>query len=74
MGIFCQGYFGQANRSSDSIGANIAEGFGRFHYKENKKFCYFGRGSVIETKGWLKKANTRSLISDEDYQTLLKEL
>lgn len=64
----------QIVRSSDSIGANIAEGFGRYHYKENKNFCYFSRGSVIETKGWLKKANTRSLINDEDYQTLLREL
>ena len=27
--------------SADSISANIAEGFGRFHYKENKNFCYF---------------------------------
>jgi four helix bundle protein len=42
--------------SSDSIGANIAEGFGRYHFKENKNFCYFSRGSIIETKGWIKKA------------------
>jgi len=31
-------------RSADSIGANIAEGFGRFHYKENKMFCYYAPG------------------------------
>jgi four helix bundle protein len=30
----------QLVRSADSIGANIAEGYGRFHYKENKNFCY----------------------------------
>ena len=35
----------QLVRSADSIGANIAEGFGGYHYKENKNFCYFSRGS-----------------------------
>ncbi|WP_367119197.1 four helix bundle protein [uncultured Mucilaginibacter sp.] len=34
----------QLVRSADSIGANIAEGFGRYHFKENKNFCYFSRG------------------------------
>lgn len=52
----------QLVRSADSIGPNIAEGFGRFHYKENKNFCYFSRGSIIETKSWLKKCKTRNLI------------
>ncbi|WP_221269462.1 four helix bundle protein [Mucilaginibacter sp. X5P1] len=37
----------QIVRSADSIGANIAEGFGRYHYKENKNFCYFSRESII---------------------------
>ena len=45
----------QMVRSADSISANIAEGYGRYHYKENRNFCYFSRGSIIETKGWLKK-------------------
>jgi four helix bundle protein len=48
----------QMVRSADSISANIAEGYGRFHYKENRNFCYFSRGSIIETKGWLKKSKT----------------
>jgi four helix bundle protein len=61
-------------RSADSIGANIAEGFGRYHYKENKNFCYFSRGSIIETKTWLKKANTRNLIDETIYQALIKQL
>ena len=28
----------QITRSADSIGLNIAEGYGRFHFKENKIF------------------------------------
>lgn len=39
----------QTIRSSRSVGTNIAEGFGRFHYKENSKFCRTGRGSLMET-------------------------
>lgn len=57
----------QLVRSSDSIGGNIAEGFGRYHYKENKNFCYFSRGSLIETKGWIRKAKTRNLITEAQY-------
>jgi len=64
----------QMVRSADSISANIAEGFGRFHYKENKNFCYFSRGSVIETKGWLKKSVHRNLISEEQYQIFFQKL
>jgi four helix bundle protein len=64
----------QIARSADSIGANIAEGFGRYHYKENKNFCYFSRGSIIETKGWLKKARTRNLITEEQFQDLFQKL
>ena len=64
----------QLSRSADSIGANIAEGFGRYHYKENKNFCYFSRGSIIETKSWLKKARTRNLISEELFQDLFQRL
>jgi four helix bundle protein len=64
----------QLARSADSIGANIAEGFGRYHYKENKNFCYFSRGSLIETKGWLKKTKTRNLITPDRFQDLFQKL
>ncbi|WP_184545242.1 four helix bundle protein [Mucilaginibacter sp. FT3.2] len=64
----------QIVRSADSIGANISEGFGRYHYKENKNFCYFSRGSILETKTWLLKAKSRKLIEEDDYQLLMKQL
>lgn len=64
----------QIVRSADSIGANIAEGFGRFHYKENKNFYYFSRGSIIETKGWLKRSIKRKLISEKQYLDLITKL
>ena len=64
----------QLVRSADSIGANIAEGFGRYHFKENKNFCYFSRGSLIETKGWINKAKTRKLMSEDQYSEYLNKL
>jgi four helix bundle protein len=64
----------QMARSADSISANIAEGYGRYHYKENRNFCYFSRGSIIETKGWLKKSKTRKLLSEEQFNILYEKL
>ena len=54
----------QLVRSADSIGANIAEGYGRYSFKENVQFCYYARGSYIETRHWLRRAQKRALLSD----------
>jgi four helix bundle protein len=64
----------QLTRSADSIGANIAEGFGRYHYKENKNFCYFSRGSLIETKSWLKKQKQGILLRQSVFRIYFKNL
>jgi four helix bundle protein len=64
----------QLVRSTDSIAANIAEGYGRFFYKENKQFCYYSRGSILETKAWLVKAINRNLVSDASYALLMQDL
>lgn len=61
-------------RSADSISANIAEGYGRYFYKENIQFCYYSRGSLIETKVWMYKAKKRSLICESDYDDLDKKI
>lgn len=44
----------QIVRSADSIGANIAEGAGRYSLLENKRFAHIARGSLYETKHWLR--------------------
>lgn len=64
----------QLTRAADSIAANIAEGFGRFHYSENRLFCFYARGSIYETKTWLTKSFHRKLISEEQYKSLLKSI
>ena len=55
----------QFARAADSISANIAEGFGRYHYCENINFCYYVRGLFYEVCDWLRKAITRKLIPNE---------
>jgi len=40
----------QMRRASRSITNNIAEGYGRFHFKENAQFCRESRGSLYELK------------------------
>ena len=39
----------QIRRSSKSVGANIAEGYGRYYYQGDIRFCYNARGSLTET-------------------------
>ena len=63
--------------SSDSVGANIAEGFGRYHFKDSIKFYYHSRGSLYESKHWVDLMNERDIIKKEDYQKfslLIKDL
>ena len=43
----------QMVRASRSITALIAEGYGRYHFKENIQFCRQARGSLDETKDHL---------------------
>lgn len=55
----------QIIRSSRSVPANIAEGFGRFHYQENIQHCRIARGSLYETQEHLVCAFDENLISEE---------
>jgi four helix bundle protein len=64
----------QLTNAADSISANIAEGYGRFSIKENIHFCFYSRGSLMETKGWLKKAVNRQLIKESEYKDVLLQL
>lgn len=50
-------------KAVDSIGANLSEGLGRYHYRETKNFAYYSRGSLFETRTWLAKSMTRNLMN-----------
>ncbi len=56
--------------SADSIGANIAEGYGRYHYKESINFNNYARGSAFETRHWVNRLISRQLIKNEYYEEL----
>lgn len=43
----------QLRSAATSVAANIAEGFGRYHYKDNLKFLYNARGSLAEAESFL---------------------
>ena len=67
----------QLAKAADSVGANIAEAFGRYHYGEKLQFLYYARGSLFETKYWLNRASARGLIPSsqvEEYASKLTEL
>jgi four helix bundle protein len=60
--------------AADSIAANISEGYGRYFYKDRKQFCYYSRGSLMESKTWATKAFNRKLISEEKFDALYENL
>ena len=64
----------QLVRAVDSIGANVAESYGRFHFGEKRQFLYYGRGSLFETKYWLNRCYARQLISEEQLNEYAKQL
>lgn len=64
----------QIVRSADSIAANLSEGYGRYHFKENQKFCYYSRGSAQETQTWIEKGVRRGLIPEEAARDLYRDL
>jgi four helix bundle protein len=58
--------------AADSVAANIAEGYGRFHYLDRIKFCYQARGSLLEVQHWVYLLHQRKKITTENFQVFLK--
>ena len=56
----------QIIRASRSVTANIAEGYGRFHYQENIQFCRHSRGSLNEVLDHLICAYDCKYISESE--------
>lgn len=61
-------------RSVDSVGANIVEGYGRFHHRDKIKFYYNARGSLLESKHWVLLLNKRKIINQSKYEDILSGL
>jgi len=60
--------------STDSVSANIAEGYGRFHYLDKVKFYYNARGSLLESRNWLDILEERGFINKKELRPGLNSL
>ena len=57
----------QMRRAAISCTANIAEGYGRFHFKENIQFCRVSRGSLYESQDHLITCLDNGYITQDIY-------
>ena len=58
-------------RSVDSIGANIAEGYGRYHYLYKVRFYYNSRASHYEAfTHWLELLFEREKITETEFNSI----
>jgi four helix bundle protein len=56
----------QLVRAADSVGANIAEAYGRWNYPDRRRILFIARGSTCELEHWLMRANERNLKCPEN--------
>lgn len=62
----------QLRRAVSSIGANIAEGFGRYSQKEKVHFYYIARGSLLEVEHFLYLSKELNYITDAQLKDYIK--
>ena len=56
-------------KSTDSVGANIVEGYSRYHYLDKIKFYYTSRASLSESKDhWIELLMERKIITEINYK------
>jgi len=61
------GLISQLQRASVSVMSNIAEGFGRYHADDKKKFYITARASCVEVECQIIISNDQGFISDEEF-------
>ena len=61
-------------KTAVSIAANIAEGFGRYYFRENKNFLFYARGSLEETKCRLRHLTLAGYLAEDETQSVFIKL
>ena len=56
--------------SADGVGSSIAEGSGKGSYREFRRYIKISRGSLYETKYWLRRTVARELISKKEVEKI----
>lgn len=64
----------QLVRAADSVGANIAEAYGRYGLRDQRHLLHVARGSAYETEHWIGGALARVLLADEAFEHRIREL
>lgn len=68
------GLIDQLRRAAISITANIAEGWGRYHYADKSKFYYQARGSNAEVQNFVILAKDLGYLDSKDYKQLKEKV
>jgi four helix bundle protein len=69
---YCLGQ--QLRTAAVSLTANIAEGYGRFHFKENVQFCRIARGSAYELLDHLIACKDQGCLDESQYEEIKRKL
>jgi four helix bundle protein len=63
----------QLRRASVSIPANLAEGYGRYYYQDNIRFCHIARGSQQEVVSHLVLARDFGYLPEPGFSSLRQD-
>jgi four helix bundle protein len=64
----------QLIRASRSVTANIAEGYGRYHFQEQIQYCRQARGSLFELKDHLSVSLEEDYLTEKAYRLNLNKI
>lgn len=67
------GITSQLRRAITSVTANIAEGFGRYSYKDRIKFYIQARGSILEVENFIITARDLKYLKTKNFDELWQQ-
>lgn len=67
---FAKNTVGMLVTAADGVGSNISEGTGRGSLRDNRRFIRIARGSLYETKHWLRRAYRGKLLTQDEIDVL----